>query len=98
MNGQPGGWVLELRRVLNAQREPIFRTFTEPGELAKWLVPPGLPTPEIELDLTMGGGYRFTMQPPDGDPFHLSGQFLEIDAPNRLVYTFDWDEPDPDDP
>lgn len=37
------------------------------------------------------------MQPPDGDLFHLSGEFLEIDPPNRLIFTFRWEEPDPDD-
>jgi uncharacterized protein YndB with AHSA1/START domain len=45
----------------------------------------------------VGGGYRFTMQPPDGDRFHLAGEFLEIEPPSRLVYTFRWEEPDPDD-
>jgi uncharacterized protein YndB with AHSA1/START domain len=59
--------------------------------------PRGFTTPGIDLDLRVGGGYRFTMQPPGGDPFHLSGEFLEIDPPGRLVYTFRWDEPDPDD-
>ena len=47
------------------------------------------------LDLSVGGGYRFTMQPPDGDPFRLSGEFHEIAPPSRLVYTFRWEEPDP---
>jgi|SRR5450756_1821673 uncharacterized protein YndB with AHSA1/START domain len=37
------------------------------------------------------------MQPPEGDPFHLTGTFLEIDRPGRLVYTFRWEEPHPDD-
>jgi uncharacterized protein YndB with AHSA1/START domain len=97
MNGHPGGWVLELERVLDVQRDRIFRAFTEPSELAKWWGPHRFTTPEIVRDLVVGGGYRFTMQPPDGEPFHLSGQFLEIDRPSRLVYTFRWDEPDPDD-
>jgi uncharacterized protein YndB with AHSA1/START domain len=37
------------------------------------------------------------MTPPDGEPFHLSGEYLEIDPPWRLVYTFNWEEPTPDD-
>ena len=97
MNGQPGGWVLELERVLNSQSDRIFRAFTEPRELAKWWGPYGFTTPEIVRDLIVGGSYRFTTQPPDGEPFHLAGQYLEIDRPSRLVYTFRWEEPDPDD-
>jgi uncharacterized protein YndB with AHSA1/START domain len=54
-------------------------------------------TPELELDLRVGGRYRFTMQPPEGARFHVSGEFLEIDPPSRLAYTFRWDEPTPDD-
>lgn len=34
---------------------------------------------------------------PDGGLFHLSGEFLEIDPPSRLIFTFRWEEPDPDD-
>jgi uncharacterized protein YndB with AHSA1/START domain len=37
------------------------------------------------------------MQPPDGVLFYLSGEFLEVDAPTRLAYTFRWEDPDPDD-
>jgi uncharacterized protein YndB with AHSA1/START domain len=37
------------------------------------------------------------MQPPDGDPFHLSGEFVRVEPPLCLVYTFRWDEPAPDD-
>ena len=51
----------------------------------------------MDLDLRLGGRYRFTMRPPEGEAFHLAGEFLEIDAPSRLVYSFRWEEPDPDD-
>lgn len=97
MNEQRSGFALELKCALEAPRERIFSKLTEPAELAKWWGPKGFTTSEIELDLSVGGGYRFTMQPPDGDVFHLSGEFLEIDPPSRLAYTFHWDEPLPDD-
>jgi uncharacterized protein YndB with AHSA1/START domain len=37
------------------------------------------------------------MQPPDGDSFHLTGEFREVDPPTRLAYTFVWEPPHPDD-
>lgn len=97
MDAREGSMVLELKCVLGAPRERIFRTLTEPAELAKWWGPQGFTTPDIDLDFRVGGHYRFGMQPPDGDLFHLSGEYLEIQPPSRLVYTFRWEEPDPDD-
>jgi uncharacterized protein YndB with AHSA1/START domain len=97
VEGAPGRLVLELTCSLDAPRERIFRAMTEPSELAQWWGPSGFTTPEIELDLHVGGGYRFGMQPPDGELFHLAGEFMEIDPPRVLAYTFRWEEPDPDD-
>jgi uncharacterized protein YndB with AHSA1/START domain len=37
------------------------------------------------------------MQPPDAPVFHLTGEFREIEPPRRLAYTFEYEEPDPDD-
>jgi uncharacterized protein YndB with AHSA1/START domain len=37
------------------------------------------------------------MQPPEGDLFHLTGNFQAVDAPARLAFTFRWNPPDPDD-
>jgi uncharacterized protein YndB with AHSA1/START domain len=97
MNGQLDRLVLELKCRVDAPPQQTFRSLTEPAELAQWWGPHGFTTPEIELDLRVGGNYRFGMQPPDGDLFHLSGEFLEIAPPSRVVYTFRWDEPDPED-
>lgn len=97
MTGPREGLVLELERVFDAPIERVYSALTDPAELAEWWGPHGFTTPEIKLDLRVGGRYRFTMQPPDGDAFHLSGDFLEIRPPGRLSFTFRWDEPDPDD-
>jgi uncharacterized protein YndB with AHSA1/START domain len=97
MNEQLSGLLLTLTWAVDAPREKVFRMLTEPIEMARWWGPRGFTLPETELDLRVAGRYRFSMQPPDGDLFHLSGEFLEIDPPSRLVYTFGWDEPTPDD-
>lgn len=89
--------VLELTCALGASAERVFTALTDPAELPKWWGPSGFTTPEIWIDLKVGGGYRLGMQPPDGELFHLVGEFLEIDAPTRLAYTFRWEDPDPDD-
>lgn len=97
MQGQEGRFVLEQVHVFDAPAEQIFGLLTQPAELATWWGPHGFTTPEIHIDLRVGGSLRLTMQPPDGDPFHLSGEFLQIESPSRLRFTFRWDEPVPDD-
>jgi uncharacterized protein YndB with AHSA1/START domain len=37
------------------------------------------------------------MQPPGGEVFHLRGEFRDVAPPELLAYTFEWEEPDPDD-
>ena len=96
-SGEAGGLVLYLECTLTASPEEVFRMLTEPAELVKWWGPHGFIIPAAELSLAEGGRYRFRMTPPDGEPFHLSGEFLEIDPPWRLVCTFRWEEPAPDD-
>jgi uncharacterized protein YndB with AHSA1/START domain len=83
--------------MLRAPRVRVFEALTEPAALARWWGPTGFTLPQIELDLRAGGSYRFGMQPPDGELFHLTGGFLEIQRPGLLVYTFRWEPPDPDD-
>ena len=97
MAEQPSELALHLKRVLPATPSVVFKACTEPMTLAKWWGPRGFTTPSIEIDLRVGGRYRFAMQPPDGALFHLLGDFREIDPPSRLAYTFLWEPPDPDD-
>jgi uncharacterized protein YndB with AHSA1/START domain len=97
MSEETGGLVLNLECTLDAPPEEIFRMLTDSTELMKWWGPHGFTIPAAEVNLSEGGHYGFGMKPPDGEPFHLSGEFLEIDAPWRLVYTFRWEEPTSDD-
>jgi uncharacterized protein YndB with AHSA1/START domain len=88
---------LEMKRVLPAAPSSVFGAFIDPNELAKWWGPEGFTTPSLEFDARVGESYRIEMQPPEGDPFYLTGEFREVDPPARLAYTFIWEDPDPDD-
>jgi uncharacterized protein YndB with AHSA1/START domain len=88
---------LNMSSVLPADRSLVFSALTERDMLEKWWGPKGFTAPSIDVDLRVGGGYRIAMQPPDADLFYLAGEFLEVDPPARLAYTFRWEDPDPDD-
>jgi uncharacterized protein YndB with AHSA1/START domain len=70
---------------------------TEPSELSRWWGPKGFTVPEVEFEPRVGQSYRMAMQPPEGDVFHLHGEFREVDPPSRLSYSFRWDPPAPGD-
>jgi uncharacterized protein YndB with AHSA1/START domain len=93
----PGGLTLHLRRRLFASPAAVFDACTDARQLAEWWGPHGFTVPGVDLDLRVGGSYRIAMQPPDGALFHLSGEFREIDPRARLVYSFRWEDPDPED-
>lgn len=89
--------VLRLGRSVPAPCTAVYRALTDPEELAKWWGPRGFTAPNVTFDPLVGGEYRIAMQPPDGDLFHLSGEFREVEPLVRLAYTFRWDPPHPDD-
>jgi uncharacterized protein YndB with AHSA1/START domain len=93
----PGGLWLQLTAELPATAAAVFAARTDPRQLSQWWGPHHVATSVVDLDLRVGGRFRFAMQPPEGERFHLQGEFVEIDAPHRLAYTFRWEEPDPDD-
>ncbi|MFD8229012.1 SRPBCC domain-containing protein [Streptomyces massasporeus] len=88
---------VRLRRALDGSCPAVFRKLTDPGELARWWGPDGFTIPSVESDLRPGGAYRIAMRPPEGELFYLVGEFLEVEPPERLVYTFRWEDPDPED-
>ena len=89
--------MLEVQRVLPEPPAVVFAAFSDPNELVKWWGPEGFSVPSVNFQARVGETYRIEMQPPEGDPFYLTGEFREVDPPARLAYTFMWEPPDPDD-
>jgi uncharacterized protein YndB with AHSA1/START domain len=88
---------LEMKRTLPAAPSVVFAAFSDPDKLAQWWGPEGFTVPSLEFDPDVGASYRIEMQPPKGEPFHLTGEFRDVDPPVRLAFTFVYEEPDPDD-
>ena len=84
-------FVLELRKVVNATRERVFRAWTELEQIRKWWGPAGFTLPEAQQDLRVGGSYRFAMCSPEGQIHYLKGEYREIQPPEKLVFTWKWD-------
>jgi uncharacterized protein YndB with AHSA1/START domain len=97
MAAAAGDLTLELTCVLPAEPAVAYAAFTDPHRLARWWGPQGFTVPSLDFDPRVGAAYRIQMQPPDGDPFHLVGEFRVVDPPARLQFTFAWEDPDPDD-
>lgn len=93
----PGALRLFLEKDLAAPPERVFAAFVEAGQFRQWWGPAGFTVKQLQFDVAEGAPYRITMQPPDGDAFHLGGTFRVVRPPTRLVFTFVWEEPDPDD-
>jgi uncharacterized protein YndB with AHSA1/START domain len=79
---------LKVESVLDAPHDEVFRAWTTPESLKHWYRPfDDWSIPVAEVDLTIGGAYRFGFSSPEGKPFYEVGEFREIGPPERLVYT-----------
>ena len=87
---------IRLNRTFSAPREKVFQAWTEPETLKKWWGPVGASTPVVEIDLQVGGKYRFGMKFPDEEIFYVNGTYREVQSPERLVFTWRWERPDMD--
>lgn len=89
--------VLELDRILPAERDRVFGAFADARPLAQWWGPAGFEIRAVDFDPRVGRSYRIEMKPPEGDAFALVGEFRSVEPPERLEFGFVWEQPDPDD-
>jgi uncharacterized protein YndB with AHSA1/START domain len=78
--------VIEGTRLLDAPRKLVFAAFGDPKHLAQWWGPDGFTTTTHSFDFRPGGVWRFVMHGPDGRDYQNRVTFIEIKAPERLVY------------
>ena len=85
----PSDREIQVTRVFDAPRGLVFEAFTKPEFVKRWLLgPPGWSMPVCEIDLKVGGAYRYLWHnDSDGREMGLNGVFREIVTPKRLVAT-----------
>ena len=90
----PGERDIVMTRVLDAPRKLVFDAFTKPELLKQWLLgPPGWSMPVCEVELRVGGKYRYVWRKDsDGTEMGMGGVYREIVVPERLVTTERFDE------
>lgn len=78
---------LVISRTIDAPRKLVFDTWTDARTLTQWWGPHGMTTPVCEIDLRPGGVFRTVMRDAKGTEYANEGVFLEVTAPERLVFS-----------
>jgi uncharacterized protein YndB with AHSA1/START domain len=88
----PGRDAVRLERTIAAPREVVFDAWLTADVLKRWW-PAGSDweTPIADVDPRVGGRLRLVMRSPDGEKFGGTGEFIEIEQSERLVYSWTWD-------
>ncbi len=90
----PSDREVTLTRMLNAPRALVFDALTKPELVKRWMLGNmGASMPVCEIDLRVGGAYRFVWRNPDGSEFAMNGLYREIVRPERIVNTQRFESP-----
>ena len=82
-----------MTRVFDAPRALVFDAYTKPELLKRWLTgPDGWSLEVCEIELKVGGAYRYVWRGPEGQKMGMSGIHREIVPPERIVITAMFDE------
>ena len=76
-----------ITREFDAPRDLVFQAWTDPKHLAQWWGPKGFTNPVCEWDALPGNTIHVVMRAPDGTEYPMGGEFREVVAPERLVFT-----------
>lgn len=81
-----------LTRVFDAPRELVYDALTKPELLKRWFGPRGWSLVVCEVDLRVGGAWRFVLRGPDGAEMRMRGVYRELVRPERTVHTESFDD------
>ena len=87
----PGTQEIVITRSFDAPRELVFKAFTDADAVRQWWGPDGSETSVDRLEARPGGRWRFVERERDGNEYAFHGVFHDLQAPERIVYTFEYE-------
>ena len=85
------GTDLVFERTFDAPRELVWKAFMDPTLIPRWWGPLGTTATVVEMDVRVGGTWRYISHAPDREDVAFYGEYLEVDPPNRIRWTFMFD-------
>ena len=86
--GEDPGEVLVVRRVLPVERDRVFAAWLDPVSLATWMRPGEATGAIVEVDPRVGGRFRILMEQAEGCGHEHEGEYLAIEPPSLLSFTW----------
>jgi uncharacterized protein YndB with AHSA1/START domain len=83
---------LVITRLLDAPRAMVFAAWIDQDQAAQWWGPKGFTSVSCTMHVRVGGVWRRVMRSPDGAELTARGVYREIAAPERLVFTYAWED------
>jgi uncharacterized protein YndB with AHSA1/START domain len=91
----PSDREIVMIRVFDAPRRLVFDALTKPELLERWYGPEGWSLVVCEIDLRVGGAWRFVSRRPTGRDVGQRGIYREIVVPERIVHLETWEDWNP---
>lgn len=89
----PDDLSIVVHRDFDAPPDKVWRAMTEPEHLRRWLGDPSFPLTTCEMDVRVGGSYRWVFTQPDGPgTMGVRGTYEEVEPPHRIVNTEQFDD------
>jgi len=83
---------LVIERLIDAPRDFVFRTWIDPRMGLIWWGLPDAPATHVQIEFRVGGAWSGRQRKTDGRELRQKGVFREITPPERLVFTFVWED------
>lgn len=87
----PDATTLMIRRTFAADMPRLFDALTRADAIREWFGPGPYTVTHAASDLRVGGAWAIHMQSPEGSPHNVAGEYLEVDPPRAVAFTWAWE-------